>query len=501
MATDTGARADVVKLVAIALAIAVAIYSMAPVGRAIPHQHHERPDSPTLPSRVPQPQSSDAALSAPASQWWHGEECHPASALPALDDKVCGELSNATDAHVARLFVNITPPTTEHVNEFDAKAFANFSRLAFAKQLCELQQFSGCMTWIAGRMDLNESAATAQPLPFDPRCSTFPDGRVDLDACAASIVASVQQYHGTALVHALARRTNGTVIVFTGDSVTRQLFLAFIAVLRGQLAFTNESATSRLAPYLEHYFHSDAQYTLLSDGRDYLDIGPEHWAEVACEAGRHGTTAAPVYLSVCFAWDPFQRHIKFRRTVPLIAALERNSTSVAAIVHILPYQWANTGLRASRAVEPRSRPARGKKHLFPEDAHLHMETYLKLLTGTRPRGSTRQVLLPITVVPYLPTVDAYANRMFSLRNELVLNWTRATTQAGAANGTVRLATVDLGAWSIANNIDRCDKVHYGCNVVPMMHYGFAAKVKAICSSCIDRVNPVLVATVIFQLLT
>jgi hypothetical protein len=386
MATDAGARADVVKLVAIALAIATAIYSMAPVGRAIPRQHHERPDSPTLPSRVPQPQSSDAALSAPASQWWHGEECHPASALPALDDRVCGELSNATDAHVARLFVNITPPTTEHVSEFDVKAFANFSRLAFAKQLCELQQFSGCMTWIAGRMDLNKSAATAQPLPFDPRCSTFPDGRVDLDACAASIVASVQQYHGTALVHALARRTNGTVIVFTGDSVTRQLFLAFIAVLRGQLAFASEPTTPRLAPYLEHYFHSDAQYTLLSDGRDYLDIGPEHWAEVACEAGRHGTTAAPVYLSVCFAWDPFQRHIKFRRTVPLIAALERNSTSVAAIVHILPYQWANAGLRASRAVEPRSRPARGKKHLFPEDAHLHMESVPQAADGHSASG-------------------------------------------------------------------------------------------------------------------
>jgi hypothetical protein len=131
-------------------------------------------------------------------------------------------------------------------------------------------QFSGDLSLEALAAAADQfRAAEARCLPGDIETGlahnelafTGADGRERLEAKSCQLrYASAAQALGVLSEAARTTRADvGQGILFAGDSMTRQLFLRLIALLRGQPPDE---------PLAEHYFHTDGLYVVLDTGED-----------------------------------------------------------------------------------------------------------------------------------------------------------------------------------------------------------------------------------------
>jgi len=321
---------------------------------------------------------------------------------------------------------------------------------------------------------------------------------------------------GLALVRELRRAANGRPILFSGDSVTRQLFLRLVWMIRSPTPDSLPAEMNRTVA--EHYFHSDATYVVTRDG-DLLVPHYDHSNDTipACDAKL--MSREDVLLAVCFVWDPFQELAT--RTVDALAMLQPN-----AVVHIVTLQWFQlaTGKgKHKRPIHPHAilTQLRMMSNVFMSSdgvqaveklaavrrptAELRMMEE-RAFPGTRNANATMRLVL--ISVPDIALGKSRAKHGVYLvqRNAVLKGWVQWAAST-FRDTPVRVSLLDWAAHPVAINSTRCDFVHFMCTGSPALIVKYDGRVldriewmRSPCGACTDAPDVVLLRGVMGALL-
>jgi hypothetical protein len=289
----------------------------------------------------------------------------------------------------------------------------------------------------------------------------------------------------------VAEAAKGGAVLFSGDSMMRQVFLRLIAHLRGQNA----------EPLGDHYFHFDAVYVVISDGYDALVPLPKNTVTAQLVNTRIGSSAVTVGDVLARYFPGYSGSASLKPAAPPSEPLP--------VVLALMFNWEtkpSVYRKEFQAMKPIVHVAAFMYWWQNKDSISDFDGYAKAVQQhydryQRPAGrspAARYVWLstPWTAPGLFGGVEP-SNRL--ARNEKAKQWLSTLRERTTAAGEVLPAFLDFAAVADAKTMPKTrDGIHYMCIWTPKLPEE-ASGMKDNGQSCRDPMNLAVVQALVLHL--